>query len=66
MVDVAQGVNEGRRRREVVKEVLTGGKSTPDAGTTSFSGAASGLKPKKGLADGTVPTEMRRKIRWRG
>lgn len=52
MVKVAQGVNEGRRRREVVKEVLTGGKNTPDSGTTSFNSAASGLKPKKGLVVG--------------
>ena len=53
MVDVARGVNEGRRRREVIKEVLTGGgKNTPDASTTSFSGASSGPKPKKGLSVG--------------
>lgn len=52
MVDVAQGVNEGRRRREVIKEVLTGGKCTPDSTTTSFSGAASGFKPRKGLTVG--------------
>ena len=52
MEDVARGVNEGRRRREVIKEVLTGGKNTPDSSTTSFNGAASGLKPKKGFTVG--------------
>ena len=52
MDDVARDVNEGRRRREVIKEVLTGGKSTPDATTTSFNNTASALKPKKGLAVG--------------
>ena len=52
MVDVAKDVNEGRRRREVIKEVLTGGKSTPDASAASLNGTASGLKPKKGFAVG--------------
>ena len=54
MIDVAQGVNEGRRRREVIKEVLTGGKGTPDSGTTSFGSAASVLRPKKGLTVGVT------------
>ena len=52
MEEVARDVNEGRRRREVVKEVLTGGKGTSDPSTPSQNGSASGLKPKKGLALG--------------
>jgi dynamin-binding protein len=51
MVNIAKDVNEGRKR-EVIKGVLTGGKSTPDASTTCFSGTASGFKPKKGLTVG--------------
>ncbi|KAI0941508.1 hypothetical protein AcW1_003383 [Taiwanofungus camphoratus] len=43
MEEVARGVNEGRRRREVVKEVLTG---TP-SGTPSKKGSESKAKPKK-------------------
>jgi hypothetical protein len=54
MDGVAQGVNEGRRRREVVKEVLTGGKGTPESSTPSLNGTASGLKPKKGLTIGVA------------
>lgn len=52
MEEVARGVNENQRRREVIKGVLTGGKNTPDSSTTSFNGAASGLKPKKGISVG--------------
>jgi len=53
MDEVARGVNEGRRRREVIKDVLTGGKGIPDSGTPSLNGAA-GLKPKKGISVGVA------------
>ncbi|KAF9649486.1 hypothetical protein BDM02DRAFT_3186246 [Thelephora ganbajun] len=54
MDDVARGVNEGRRRREVIKEVLTGGKSTSDSTTPPSNGSAPGFKPKKGLSVGVA------------
>ena len=47
MEEVARGVNEGRRRIEVIKEVLAGGKGIPDSGVP-------GLKPKKGLNPGVA------------
>jgi len=54
MDGVARGVNEGRRRREVIKEVLTGGKGISDSNTPSPNGTAPGLKPKKGLTVGVA------------
>ena len=54
MEEVAQGVNEGRRRREVIKEVLTGGKAVPDSSVPPFNGTALGLKLKKGLTVGVA------------
>ena len=49
MDGVARGVNEGRRRREVIKEVLNGGKGSADSSTASLNGTSPGSKPKKGL-----------------
>ena len=54
MDEVARGVNEGRRRREVIKEVLNGGKGTADSSTTSLNGSSPGSKPKKGLNVGVA------------
>ena len=54
MDGVARGVNEGRRRREVIKEVLNGGKGTPDSSTTALNGNSPGPKPKKGINVGVA------------
>ena len=54
MDGVARGVNEGRRRREVVKEVLNGGKGTSDSGSNALHGTSPSPKPKKGLNVGVT------------
>ena len=54
MDGVARGVNEGRRRREVIKEVLNGGKGAADSSTTSANGTSPGSKQKKGLNVGVA------------
>ena len=59
MEEVAQGVNEGRRRREVIKEVLTGGKGAPD----SSAPGTLGLKPKKGLNVGVAASVKLGKVK---
>ena len=51
---VARGVNEGRRRREVIKEVLTGGKGISDPTTPPPNGTSPGSKSKKGLNIGVA------------
>ena len=51
---VARGVNEGRRRREVIKGVLNGGKGSADSSTASLNGTSPGSKPKKGLNVGVA------------
>jgi len=48
MDGVARGVNEGRRRREVVKEVLNGGKGASESSST-LNGSSPSPKPKKGF-----------------
>ena len=63
MEEVAQGVNEGRRRREVIKEVLTGGKAVPDSSAPQLNGATLGLKPKKGLTVGVAASVKLGKIK---
>ena len=62
MEEVAQGVNEGRRRREVIKEVLTGGKAAPDSSAPPLNGATLGLKPKKGLTVGVTASVKLRQV----
>ena len=64
MEGVARGVNEGRRRREVIKEVLTGGKGVPDSGTPSLNGTTTpGIKPKKGLSVGVAASVKLGKVK---
>lgn len=61
MDEVARGVNEGRRRREVVKEVLTGGKRE-DSLTAGSSGLVTKAK-KKGLNVGVAASISMGKMR---
>ena len=63
MEEVAQGVNEGRRRREVIKEVPTGRKTVPDASAPSLNGTTLGLKPKKGLTVGVAASVKLGKVK---
>ena len=51
---VAQGINEGQRRREIIKGVLASGKGTPDSSTISPNGTILSLKPRIRLAVGVV------------
>ena len=64
MEGVAHGVNEGRRRREVIKEVLTGGKGVPDSSAPSLNGTTTpGIKPKKGLTVGVAASVKLGKVK---
>jgi len=64
MEGVAHGVNEGRRRREVIKEVLTGGKGVPDSSAPSHNGTITpGIKPKKGLSVGVAASVKLGKVK---
>ena len=64
MEGVAHGVNEGRRRREVIKEVLTGGKGVPDPNAPSLNGSTTpGIKPKKGLTVGVAASVKLGKVK---
>jgi dynamin-binding protein len=64
MDQVARGVNEGRRRREVVKEVLTGNKRE-DIFSSGSSGSAAKAK-KKGLNIGVAASISMGKMRGIG
>ena len=50
---VARGINEGQRRREVIRDVLTGGKGISNSSTPSLNGTT-GLNPKKGISVGVA------------
>ena len=63
MDDVAWGINESRRRREVIKEVLTRGKGALESSAPSRDGATLGLRPKKRFTVGVAASVKLGKVK---
>ena len=63
MDGVARSVNEGQRRREVIKGVLAGGKSMSDPGTLTLNNVTPGLKPRRGFTVGVAASVKLGKVK---